>query len=272
MKTIKIFLIFIFFVSINFTDTYAQRNIKGRIIEESLDELIAVKVFDFNNNLLGETDFNGFFDVIIPNESNWLKLAYIGLEIANIKLSDSCNYVEIILLPDTHYDFMSSQKIDRLRKKEFDKLSQLHLEAIKKGIFKNEMICYSREFEAKKPRLDEIGKQMKITERQIKKDYQNLSVGDTIKIPFSGNKRYNGTDKTTLFTWSSLTDTKNFDCVIEGVVVKKYQYKNGYNFTYKVTDCEKCKFDSIVYNGKAMKIGQEFEHDMKIFKTIISQK
>jgi len=271
MKTIKTFLILFVFVSVNLTETYGQKNIKGRIIDENLDELIAVKIFDCNDNLLGETDFDGFFDVIIPNESNKLGFAYIGFEIANIELSDNCNYVEIILLPDAHYDFMSSRKIDRLRKKKFDKLPQLHLNAVERGLFTNEMICYSRRLESNKPSLDEIGKQRKAVEKQIKKDYQNLSVGDTIKVPFSGNKRYDGTDNTTLFAWSNQTDTKDFDCIIEGVVIKKYRCKNRYNFIYRVTNCEMCKYDSIVYNGKTMKIGQEFEHDMKIFKTIIKK-
>ena len=268
MKTIKPFLILLFLVSINFTETYAQKNIKGKMIDEDLGELIDAKIFDINNNLLGATDFNGFFDIIIPKESNKLIFACIGLESTNVELSDSCNYIEIILQYAAAYDFMSNRKVDRLRKKRFSKLPQLHLEAVKKGIFANETICYSREFDPWKPRLDEIGRQLKAVKKQIKKDYQNLSVGDTILIPFGGTKRYDGTDNTTLFAWSSLTDTKDFDCIIEGVVIKKYRYKNGYNFIYRVTNCEKCKYDSIVYNGKAMKIGQEFEHNMKILKIL----
>ena len=173
---------------------------------------------------------------------------------------------------------MSSRKIDRLRKKEFDKLPQLHLTAIEKGLFTNETICYSRKFKPDEPQLDEISKRIEATKKQIKKDYQNLSVGDTVKIPFS--ERY---------TYSSLSGIEDFDCIIEGVVTKKYKKKyrspklswrglakfwwisleRGYNFTYRIADFENCKSNSLVHNGKAMEIGQEFEHDMKIFRTII---
>ena len=278
MKTIRTLLILLFLVSINFTETYGQRNIKGRIIDENFEELIGAKILDFNNNLLGEADFNGFFDVIIPNDFNKIVFAYIGYELTNVELSDSCSHVEVILLPDAHYDFMSNRKIDRLRKKEFDKLPQLHLTAIEKGLFTNEIICYSREFEPKKERLDEISKWIQSAKKQIKKDYQNLSVGDTIKIPFS--ERY---------AYSSLTDIEDFDCIIEGIVTKKYRKRyrspkfswrglaklwwisldRGYNFTYRVANFENCNSNSMVHNGKEMKIGQEFEHDMKILKTII---
>ena len=280
MKIIKIFLILLFLVSITLTEIYAQKNIKGRIIDENLDELMGIRILN-DNNLLGETDFNGFFDVILPNGSNKLIFGYIGYEVAEVEIADSCNYVEIILLYDANYDFMSIRKIDRLRKKSFDNLSPLHLTAIEKGLFTNKAICYSRKFEYNKPRLDEIGKRLKVIKKQIKRDYRNLSIGDTIRIPFGGSKGRDGTDNTTLSEWASWTDTEHFDCIIEGVVIKKYRKRyhssrfwqvsleRGYNFTYSVTNCENCKYDSIVYDKKAMRIGQEFEYDMKISKTII---
>jgi len=292
MKKIRRSLILLFLISINFTGIYGQRIIKGRIIDEDLYELISAKIFEFNseelfgfdnNNPLGESDFNGFFDITVPNETNRLVFAYIGYEFANVELSDSCNYIEIILLYRSTYDFMSSRKIDKDRKKRFDNLYKLHLTAIERGLFTNETICYSREFEPNKPRLDEIGKQMKAVAKRIKKDYQKLSVCDTIKIPFGGSWRADGTDNTMLYVWSSYTDTEHFDCIIEGIVTKKYKNRyrrskfpwislaRGYNFSYRVTNCENCNYVSTVYNGKAMKVGQEFEHDMKFFKVIVNK-
>lgn len=278
MKTIRTILALTFFVSINLTETYAQKNIIGRIIDENLEELIGARILDFNDSLLGEADFNGFFDVIIPNELNKLVFAFFGYESAHIELFDSCNHVEVILLPSAHYDFMSNRKIDRLRKKDFNKLPQLHLTAIEKGLFTNVITCYSREFEPIKPQLDEISKWIKTEQKQIKNDYQNLSVGDTIKIPFSEHVGY-----------SFLYDREDFDCIIKGVVTKKYKKRyrspklswrgltkfwwinleRGYNFTYKIANFENCKSNSMLHNGREMKIGQEVEHDMRIFKTII---
>jgi len=284
MKTIRRFLILLFLISINFTGIYGQRTIKGRIIDENLDELISARIYDSTYNLLGEADFNGFFEIIISNENNKLVFGFIGYENANVELSDSCNYVEIILLSGGGcYLNTSNRKIDRLRRKDFDNLSQLHLEAVKKGIFKNEIICYSREFEPIKSRLDEIGREVKARKRQITKDYQSLSVGDTVIIPFSGGWRDRETDQTILYVWSSVTDTERFDCLIEGVVIKKYRnryrsprfpwvsLRKGYDFTFRVTNCENCKFISPIYGYKAMEVGQEFEHDMRILKAIIKK-
>jgi len=278
LKITSTILTLTFLISINLAETYAQKNIKGRIIDENFEELTGARILDFNDNLLGVADFNGFFDVIIPNEFNKLVFTFVGYEFASVELSDSCNYVEVILLHSANYDFMSNRKIDRHRKKDFDKLPQLHLTAIEKGLFTNAILCYSREFEPLKPILDEYGKWIKTVKKQIKKDYQNLSVGDTVKIPFS--ERY---------AYSSLSGIEDYDCIIEGVVTKKYKKRyrspklswrglakfgwisleRGYNFTYRIAGFENCTSNSMVHNGKEMKIGQEFEHDMKIFKTII---
>ena len=240
-----------------------------------MEEAIGVRIFDNDNNLIGEVDFHGFFEINISNESDKLNFGFLGHESANIELTDSCSFIEIILLPAAHYDFMSSRKIDKLRKKEFDKLPQLHLNAIEKGIFTNETICYSREFEPDKPKIDEISKQLKIIQEQIKIEYKNLSVGDTIKIPIGkSNARFSAL--------SSFTDTEYFDCIIEGVVTKKCRnryyssrfpwvsLRRGYNFTYKITNFEKYELVPIDnHSDKIMKIEEKFEYDMRIFKAII---
>ena len=274
MKAIKIFLILFFLGAITISEIYAQRIIKGRVVGEDLEDIMVAIILDNNDNRLAETDINGFFELTIPNEFNKIAFGSIGFEWANVEISDSCNYIEIILLPAVIYDFISSRKVDKLRKKRFDNLPQLHLTAVEKGLFTNETICYSRPFEPHKPIIDEIGKELKIRQEQIKIEYKNLSVGDTIKIPIGQyNARFSAL--------SSFTDTKYFDCIIVGVVTKKYRnryyssrfpwvsLKRGYNFTYRITGFEKCKLDPVDYHSdKVMQIGQEFEHDMRIIKAI----
>ena len=265
----------------NFSQIYGQRNVKGRIIDDSLDGIMGAQIIDKNNNVgLGQADSGGFFNIAIPNGINKLGFIQLGYEFANIEVSDSCNYIEVILLPDTHYDFMSSRKIDKLRKKEFDKLQQLHLNAFGKGIFTKETVCYSRKFEPIKPKLDEIRLQIKDRRKQIAKDYNKLCVGDTIYIPFTGNCKTDNKENATLSLWSSLSIANYSDSAIEGVVTQKYRkcyrnlrfpyitFKKGYNFTYKVLNFRNCKFTSAVLNGKIIQIGHEFEHDMRIFKAI----
>jgi hypothetical protein len=281
MKTIKVFLI-LYLISMNFIQIYGQRNMKGRIIDGSLDGIMGAQIMDKNNNIgLGQADSIGFFNIVIPNGINKLGFIQLGYEFANIEISDSCNYIEVILLPDLHYDFMSSRKIDKHRKKEFDKLLQFHLNAFRKGIFTKKTICYSREFEPIKPKLDEISLQIKERKKQIVKDYNKLGVGDTIYIPFTGNSKTDNTENATLSLWSGLSIAENYDSAIEGIITQKHRkcyrnlrfpyitFKKGYNFTYKVLNFRNCKFTSAVLNGKLIQIGHEFELDMRIFKTII---
>ena len=134
----------------------------AKFFEDNCEDVIGVKIFDNHNNRIGETDNKGNFQIELPKDSCKLVFAYIGFESAKIEITDSCNYIEIILLPAAHYDFMTSRKIDRLRKKDYDKLPKIHSLAVEKGIFKNSKICYKRQLEKIKPRLDEIKRREKL--------------------------------------------------------------------------------------------------------------
>jgi hypothetical protein len=190
------------------------------------------------------------------------------MEWTTIKVPMNCNELEIIMMVDGHYDYKSAKKIDRLRKKRFNKLPKLHAEAVTKGIFVNTSPCYTREFQPYKPRLDQIRKELIIKRKQIKDSFEALAVGDTIRIPYSGTYRSDGTDRTMLSVWSYTTDTEEFDCIIEGVVIDKNKRNKGYNIVYKVTATDSCNYDSIIYNEKNMIVGEVFEHNMKYFKVL----
>jgi hypothetical protein len=47
---------------------------------------------------------------------------------------------------DVIYDFMSARKIDRLRRKRFEKLPVIHQQAYEKGFFKTKTPCYNQAF------------------------------------------------------------------------------------------------------------------------------
>jgi hypothetical protein len=96
---------------------------------------------------VGKTDLNGFFQVDIPASEKQLSFSNtIGIESASIKLLDTCDEVEVVMMLRGTYDFMTFKKIDRLRMKKFEKLPELHKEAFEKGIFKTEKACYTRGF------------------------------------------------------------------------------------------------------------------------------
>lgn len=95
---------------------------------------------------------NGDFQIRFPKETDKIIFAGVGYEWATFTITEECENLEIILFVALTYDFMSPQKVDRLRKKEFRKLPQLHSEAFQKGIFEAEKPCVIRMFESYKPK------------------------------------------------------------------------------------------------------------------------
>lgn len=233
-----------------------------------MEILPKARIYNEDTLLLGETDLEGYFEVGISKESNKLIFGFIGYEFAAVSVPDNCDYLEVILLPNVLYHYKSNQKIDRLRKKEFDKLPDLHKTAVDNRLFEMDKPCYHRQFIPIKPQLDEIGKQLKAKRKELKRSFKELAVGDTIRIPYSVSYRHDGTDRTTLSDFSYVVDNGGFDCIVEGVVVDKNKRSRGYNIVYRVTSTRLCKYDSLVYNGKDLLIKDTVRHNMKYSKLI----
>jgi len=251
-----------------FYSAFGQKNLSGRILDEYLESAIGITIFDKDTTEIGISDLNGYFKIELPRETDELIFAGVGYEWANITIPKNCDNLEIIILLSSTYDFMSSNKIDRLRKKRFDKITELHLQAYNKGLFKAEKPCFNQEFEPHKPELDEIDKHLKKLSKENKKSFELLKVGDTITIPFSGTYKSDGTEKTSLIVYSHIVEGENFDCKIQGVITKKQKNRKGYFLTYKVTNTNECEYKSIIYNEKAVEIGRILEQNMKYFRVI----
>lgn len=228
-----------------------------------------VKVFDQDTTELGKSDRNGYFNIELPKNSKNLIFSGVGLEWTNVAIPTGCENIEIILLTHAIYDFMSPKKIDRLRKKRFDKISELHSKAFINGLFKSDKPCFKRVFEPIKEELDKIVLRSRKIAKENKKNFELLKVGDTIIIPFSGTYKYDGTERTSLFPYSYIVESENFDCKIKGVVIEKKKNRKDYFLTFKVTNTNDCEFKSIVYDEKALEIGQIIEYNMKYCKVII---
>jgi len=126
------------------------------------------------------------------------------------------------------YDFMSLRKVDRLRKKRFDNLISLHTDAVRNGLFSNNNVCYENVFITHNPTRqvnDSLSKAYKSKRKQIKVTFKGLDPGDTIRIPFSGSWRDDGTDRTTLHLYSNGVDNKVFGCNIIVVITNKNKIK-----------------------------------------------
>jgi len=266
MKITTILILTVLLSSLNLNGQ--NRIIIGRVISEDFEPLPRLDIENSNNEFLGKTDMDGRFKISIPQETDSLLFRYIGMEWTDIKLKQDCDTVEVVMLYDGTYDFMSSKKIDKLRKKRYDELPNLHSDAVKEGLFATNNICYERDFEPKKNILDSIGMVMKLEREKIKETFKKLALGDTIRIPYFASWRYDGTDRTTLYFFSYVVDGEDFDCIIRGVITDKNNRKGGYNISCRIIDCKDCHYDNIVLNGKELKVGDTIEYNMKYFKTL----
>jgi hypothetical protein len=126
------------------------RIITGRVITEDLEILPGVRIQNSDTTLLGTTDIDGRFEIELPLGTDKLLISWIGMEWKSIQLPINCNHLDIILMYDAIYDFMSARKVDRLIMKRIKKLPELHLTAYEKGIFKTKEPCYGQDFNKRK--------------------------------------------------------------------------------------------------------------------------
>ncbi len=269
MKILIILILTLPFFSLNLNGQ--TRVIIGRVISEDLEPIPGLDIENSDNIPLGKTDMDGRFKISISQEADSLLFRYIGMERVDVRLKKDCDTVEIVMMYNVIYDFITSRKIDRLRKKRFDNLLNIHSKAVKNGVFEKKNICYERVFkkeEPPKPVLDSLNKVYKLKKKQIKDTFNRLSLGDTIRIPYYGTPRYDGTDRTTLNPYSYTFDGENFDCIIQGVITEKNKHNGGYNLVYRVLDYCNCHYDNMVINGKELKKGELIEYNMRYTKTL----
>ena len=142
----KILIIFIV-LSVSTCSLYSQnKTIKGRVTDDNLEILPYVSIVINDTVKVWETNVDGFLQVKIPDSVKIITFLYIGFEPKTIELVGQCDEVEVIMMSDVIYDFMTLKKINRLRKKRFNELPTIHKEAFLKGIFKTEKACYKQEF------------------------------------------------------------------------------------------------------------------------------
>ncbi len=208
---------------------------------------------------------DGFFNISIPQETDSLLFRYVGMEWTDIRLKKDCDIVEVVMMYDGTYDFMSSKKIDRLRKKRFDKLPTVHSEALRNGLFKNNNICYDRDFEADKPDLDRISRELKEFGKINKNDFKDLNIGDIVKIPFG----LDSSEKSISTHYSHCRNctVEDYDYVIKGEIINKHRRK--LILEIKITEMQ--PYDSLEYRGKLLNVGSDFKYEMKYFEVIIDK-
>lgn len=132
-------------LSVSIVSAQETKTIKGRIISENLELLPGAKIYDMDTTVIGSTDLDGYFEIQVPVETNELLLGFIAMEWTTIKINN-CQNLEMIIMSDVIYDFISIKKINRKRHKRFKNLSKKHLQAYERGIFKSKVPCISYVF------------------------------------------------------------------------------------------------------------------------------
>ncbi|WP_409014281.1 carboxypeptidase-like regulatory domain-containing protein [Dyadobacter sp. NIV53] len=126
----------------------AQRIVTGKVVDEfELLPMPGVRILSRDTLELGTTDLNGDFKVELPQETHALLVSSVGMEWASIKVPANCNRLEIIMLADVIYDFVTVRSINRRRYKRFKSLIVKHKKAFAKGFFTSTSPCSTYTFE-----------------------------------------------------------------------------------------------------------------------------
>lgn len=246
-------------ISVFLTFSSKSQQLSGKVIDEYLEELPGINIYDKDTVLLTLTDLDGTFE--LKNPPSELLLGFVGMEWLSISLTN-CTNPEIIMMADVIYHYKSHRKIDRLRKKRYDNRVKIHEQAFKQGIFKSEKPCVNYEFIPIEPELDEIRYWMNEKKIEIKEEFNQLSVGDTVFVPYSG--------PITSSVHSAYSDYTNYDCIITGIVLKKNKRRMGFNIQYQVIDMEDCIYESLTHKEQEVKVGDIIEYNMKHFRLMTS--
>jgi hypothetical protein len=102
---------------------YCQdRIIKGKVLFQGLDPYPGVLITSNDSTILDTTDFNGNFSFEKTNYISSIKFQSVMAQEENIKIIDSCDVYNIILLNEWTYDYISMRRAKRKLARERKKL------------------------------------------------------------------------------------------------------------------------------------------------------
>jgi CarboxypepD_reg-like domain len=127
--------------------TGQTRTITGKVIDEfEMTTVPQVRIQNRDTVELGTTDIKGNFKIELPAGTDQLMFSFLGFEWTTVKVPNNCDNLEIIMMLDGTYDFMTKKTVNRKRYKRFKKLNDRHQEAFEKGIFKSKAPCVTYTF------------------------------------------------------------------------------------------------------------------------------
>jgi hypothetical protein len=120
--------------------------LSGVIVDEDLEAISGAKIQSKDTVLLGTTQSNGHFEIVVPHNLSEILLSCIGLEWSIVKLDAGCNNHEIVMMKAGTYDYTSSKQRTKKRLKRFSDLPKKHQEAFRQGVFKKDSPCFKYVF------------------------------------------------------------------------------------------------------------------------------
>lgn len=118
------------------------RTVTGKVIGEYEDvPMPGVTIQNLDTVNVGTTDLEGKFKLDIPTGTTGLMFIFLGAERTSVTFPPDCDYLEIIIMTDVIYDYVTAATINRRRQKRFKKIKERHLEAFEKGIFTTKEPC-----------------------------------------------------------------------------------------------------------------------------------
>src|SRR5689334_20951745 len=86
------------------TGAFSQTHtLTGTIIDAQFYPVNNVGIFNIDTVLLTTSDYHGKFIVSVPIGTKYLIIASVGMEWKKLELTDSCNNLDIVLLPNGTY-------------------------------------------------------------------------------------------------------------------------------------------------------------------------
>lgn len=125
---------------------FSQTQISGKVIDYfDLKPIPGVKIQTEDSLGNASTDVNGQF-VLESAASGKLTFLFLGMEPMHVNYPAGCSNLEVVMIPDGTYDYMSAKKINKKRKNMFDQLPSKHRAASVAGTFTSDHPCLSYAF------------------------------------------------------------------------------------------------------------------------------
>lgn len=126
-----------------FQTTFGQeRIITGKVIGQDLTEFPGVVIMTSDLKVIDTTDFNGNFEFNYSENIQKIELIFPMTQKEEIELTVNCNRIEIILLEEWIYDYVSLKRAERKKQRDRKRiLPKLYTKAYESGIFKSKKSC-----------------------------------------------------------------------------------------------------------------------------------